>query len=558
LALEIAGARLADFEPGELAVRLRNREFLLGSRSQSGTVRHRTLRTAIDWSHDLLTDQERRVFRRVSIFPAPWTISAAEQVAGDPELDMLAVIALLAEKHLISPVTRLDNSSAFQMLDSLLEYGREQLADHREEERTRARHADYFADLAAEAERGIGTSDEAVWQEWVRSEHTNLRAALRYCRDHDDLRAALPLAAAIGWYWYFLGWLPAEGQREIDGVLAAADAAGADLLPADRLSGALLAGGILAGGTGRLGRADDHLRRSLALSEQVGDLRRCAIAHAFLGHGARREKKYDDAAAEYGIAGALYEQLHNPRGTAWSRHDLGVLALESGQLDEAAVCLAQAKEWFAEVGDSWALAWTLWSLSRVASLSGDRDTARSMLAEALERYVSVDNRRGIADCFADIASIAGGRGSHEACLKLLGAAKQLRGTVGPTDRPDDFPDLVAVHDRAEQALGVTASQRAERAGSTMPLGAATRLALEVVRPSPFGGVREGPLTARQREIATLVAQGQTNRRIARTLGIAEKTVEVHVSNIMERLGVRSRAEVAAHAVAALLHQHDAE
>jgi predicted ATPase/DNA-binding CsgD family transcriptional regulator len=562
LALEIAGARLTDFEPGELAVRLRNREFLLGSRSPSDTVRHRTLRTAIDWSHDLLSDQERLVFRRVSIFPAQWTVSAAEQVAGEPDMDMLAVTAMLTEKHLITPVTRVDGIGQFQMLDSLREYGREQLMSHGEEEQTRARHASYFSDLAAEAEAGFGTSDEAVWQEWVRLEHGNLRAALRYCRVHDDLAAGLPLAAAIGWYWYLVGYL-VEGQRDVDAVLAAADAAKADPLPGDRLAGALLVGGILAAGTGRLGRAGDLLRRSLALSEQVGDLRRGAIAHAFLGHVALRERRYDDAATEYRTAAAIFEQLDNPRGTAWSRHDLGVLALECGRLDEAATFLGQAREWFAAVGDSWALGWTLWSLSRVATRKGDEATARAMLAQALERYMSVDNWRGIADCLADVAImadvaiIAGDRGSCEVCLKLLAAAKQLRGTVGPPDRLDDFPDLTAVYERARHTLGVTAAQQAERAGSTMPLSAATRLALEVIRPShPTPGA--SPLTQRQRQIATLVAQGQTNRRIARNLGIAEKTVEVHLSNMMERLGVRSRAEVAAHAVTTLLNQRDGE
>jgi non-specific serine/threonine protein kinase len=442
------------------------------------------------------------------------------------------------------------------MLDSLREYGREQLTTHNEEEQTRARHATYFSDLAAQAEGGFGTSDEAVWQDWVRLEHGNLRAALRYCRVHDDLAAGLPLAAAIGWYWFGVGYL-VEGQRDVDAVLAAADAAKAEPLPGDRLGGALLVGGMLAGGTGHLGRAGDLLRRSLALSEQVGDRRRGAIAHAFLGHVARRERRYDDAATEYRTAATIYEQLHNPRGTAWSRHDLGVLALECGRLDEAATFLEWARDWFAAVGDSWALGWTLWSLSRVARRKGDQGAARAMLAEALERYVSVDNWRGIADCLADIAIIAGERGSDEVCLKLLAATKQLRGNVGPADPMDDFPDLTAMQERAQHALGVTAAQQAERAGSAMPLGVATRLALEVVRPS-HPTARQSPLTKRQRQIATLVAEGQTNRRIARTLGIAEKTVEVHVSNMMERLGVRSRAEVAAHAVATFLNQRGGE
>jgi non-specific serine/threonine protein kinase len=176
-----------------------------------------------------------------------------------------------------------------------------------------------------------------------------------------------------------------------------------------------------------------------------------------------------------------------------------------------------------------------------------------MLAEALERYVSVDNRRGIADCLSDIASIAGERGQPEVCVKLLAAAKKLRGTIGLPERQDEFPDLAAVHDRAEQALGVTATRRAEGAGSTMPLAVATGLALQVVCRSGQGA-GESPLTPRQRQIAGLVAAGQTNRRIARTLGIAEKTVEVHISNMMERLGAHSRAEVAAHAVSAFPQQ----
>lgn len=559
LALEVAAARLAQFDPAELAARLRNRQLLLDGGSRAGPGRHRTLRTAISWSHDLLPEEQRLLFRRVSVFPGPWTLVAAEAIVDEPGLDLLRATTALEEKNLLRRVTRADGSEAYGMLASLRQYAADELARHDEMDATKRRHSRYYADLAADAEAGFGTPDEALWWDWVGLEQSNLRSALTDSLERDDPVAALPLASAIGWFCYTRGHLD-RGYPELSRVVAAAPATEGEESAQSALAGALLISGILAGARHDLGRADDLLREAVAISERTGDPRRAAIAHAFLGHVARAGGDVVDAEAQHAAAAELYERAGNERGVAWSLHDLGLTALDRDQVDRAEELLTRAQDWFADAEDDWSLAWTRLGLAEAALASGSLPQAAQLFGDAFEGYVATGDFRGAAHCAIGSAAVRCEEGSSEAAARLLELAQVLKPSgdafalAATASRANDLQA------RVENALAAAGRGPAHRPpGDTH--GMSREAALDGVRgllaPEP-GAAEDSPLTPRQRQVAGLVAGGGTNRQIARALGITEKTVEVHLTQIMARLGARSRAQVATHAVRARLDHPAAE
>jgi predicted ATPase/DNA-binding CsgD family transcriptional regulator len=553
LAIEIAAARLRQYSPAELCVRLRSRGVLLDSRAESMLYRHESLRTAITWSHVQLPEVEKVFFRRVSVFPHSWTLATAEPVAGDPRLDVLAAATALVERSLLRrlPGAR-HEPDRYVMLDSLREYAAEQLAAHGETDDTRRRLVAYYSELAAQCEAGHGTEDEAIWYEWLTREHTNVSAALDWAQASGDLAGAVPLAAASGWYRYTHGEI-AEGTRELEPVL---DRLSTTPLPApddSRVAGLRMVAGILAYAREDVDHAGDLLNRALRTFEQLDDVRGCAICHAFLGHVARTGGRLAEARAQHQRAAEIFGRLGNPRGVAWARYDLGLAALEAGDLVEAETHFAAARAWFEARADEWPWpqAWSICGLAEVAAARRRHGAAARLYADALRHLAGSGDRRGVARCLTGIAAMAVERGELEPAARLVGAATALDRHEGLPPGGSGMLKPAAVRERLEAALGTARAERAVRAGTGIDLESAVVLAQSLVPDSTtIDTATASPLTDRQRQIATLVAQGSTNRQIARALGITEKTVEVHLANIMARIEAHSRAEVATHAVRA--------
>jgi non-specific serine/threonine protein kinase len=497
LALEVAAARLTQFEPGELAVRLHNRHLLLDAQLAPGG-RHRSLRAAIAWSHDLLGEPERRVFRRVAVFPAAWPLAAAEHVVADPDLDVVASVGSLVDKSLVRRVEGADGQEAFDLLDSLRRFGREKLATAEEEAAVERRFREYWALVATTSEAGMGTPDETFAVRWHADEVTNLRAALVAGIATGDLASALPVASVAGWHGYTHGSL--EEGRLVTDLVADVLASGADGVREDDLGGTVLVAGIICWARGELDDAAALLGRALAMAEAGHVVRRSAIAHAFLGHLARTSGDLDLAAAEHTLARSSFRALGNRIGDAWASHDLALVALGAGRVDDAARLLADALPVFEAEQDAWAVAWVGSGQAEVALRRHEWARAGELLVAALDVFVANGDQPRTAHCVALLTELATARGLGDHAGRLEAGLRH----------PGTLPALA----------------RSVAAAAAAP---------------------ESPLTPRQREVATMVAQGATNRQIARALGIADKTVEVHLAQIMHRLGVQNRAQVAAHA-----------
>jgi len=552
LAIELAAARLKVLTPGELVFRLGSRMDVLAGSTRDVPARQRALRSAIAWSYDLLESGERSLFRRLSVFAGSWTLTDAASVCGVPADDMLALAESLLDKSLIRRLPGDEETAEFSMLESLREFAAEQLASHGEAGETRARHAGHCAGLATQFEASVGLPEERTsWPRWGRH-HADLRAALDYYLDAGPDTRALPLAAALGWYHYTRGDL-GHGQAVVDRVLSP-DADWADLPPDDdgaavgAFAAVLLVGGILAWGGGQPRRAEDLLLRAREDSEQRGDMRRAAIACAFLGHVARAQGQWDASAEWHRRAAAGFHEGGNAQGEAWARHDLGLLARDRGDLDGAVTLLRASLREFRELHYQWAVAWSAWGLGTALCARGEPDEACPLLGEALRIYREVNDPRGVAQCLEALAQIASERAHYETAARLIGAAAALRALMAAPPPDAEQARTSAVERALARALGPEAADRLVQAGRSMPAQQAAELAMAVAvgsAPADPDRSRAVPLTRRERQVAALVASGRTNRQIGRALGISEKTAEVHLHHVMAKLEARSRAEVAA-------------
>ena len=533
LALELATARLKLFTAGELTFRLRHRMQLLTSGARDGPDRHRTLRAALTWSHDLLVPDERVLFRRLSVFVGGWTLEAAEQVCG--VADVVETTASLVDKSLVRRHTPAGAIAEFGLLESIREFAAERLDDQGETETIRAQHTRYYTAHAVRMEGLIGTGEEtlSVWK--IGTAERNLHAAFQHAWDNGRSDQALPLAAVLGWCLYTRGHI-GQGQATLDRALALADA-GPDRPPGPALAGALQIAAVLTVARGEFDRAEELLDRALRIVERFDDLRRRAFDSAFRGQVARARGDHAGAVAHHDRARALYARLGSAPGVAWSHYDLGLLDRRRGDVAGAIEHLEESLAQFRDTGYAWAVGCVAWALATVELRRGRVEKAAALLAEALDEVEAAGDGRGLAQTLEATAGVACEQGAYRSAGQLLGAAAVLRERLAAPLPDEDRGAHHALSQQVRQALGPDEADRARSSGRRLSNAQVGAIARRVLRASQ--------LTPREQQVARLIASGRTNRQIGRELGIAEKTTEVHVHHIIGKLGARCRSEVAA-------------
>lgn len=526
LAYELVAPHLKAFSPRELADRLGDRFALAAVGPRDLPERHRTLRTAIGWSHDLLPRPARAVFRRASAFAGPWTARDAAAVCLAPEdagLDIHGVLLGLVDRSLLGTVARPDGATGYAMLDSVRAFAAEALAAADDAHATSGRHTAHFTEVARLAEAGFGTPEEAEAFR-VTAHRLDLEAAGARALGAGDLEAAAWLAAICGW----AGYLSGDSQVELVHRVLGAELSGVSSAACTALH---LAAGLTAYDRGRPD-AGDHLGAAARAAAAADDRRREAIARAFLGHVARRAGRLDEAAAHYRSAGDYFTSVANARGTAWNHYDRGLLARDRGLPDDAIALLQRAAGDFRDLDHPWATACAALALGRVLAESRDVEAGRDHLLDALELFRTWGDLRGVAACLEAVAELATGHGEHADAARLLGAAARLH--------PAQVADRSSTRDLRESlrgALGDRVAQRLSDAGGRLGVDEVVALAQSTLA---------GPeLSPRERQVVAHLAAGATNRQAGRALGIHERTVETHVAHIMAKLGARSRAEIAA-------------
>jgi predicted ATPase/class 3 adenylate cyclase/DNA-binding CsgD family transcriptional regulator len=576
LAIELAAARVEALGVAQLADRLGDRFALLADADRLAAGRHRSLAATVEWSYRLLDGHERRVFRVVSVFPGPFTLEAAEAVAGADAGP--AVLHLVDCSLLVPPRPGADGRSRYGMLETLRAYGAGLLAGAGEEAGAAAALAGYALGAAEEAAAGLRTSTgEVAAARWLDAEDATMVQVLAWAMDH-DAAAAVRLAVALAPWWLLRGraqegypllraaadraepgsdeWCAARywlGQIALDapdmaGALdhftAVRDAIG-DRGPSRALAACLAGRADTLQHMGQLAEAAAEARRSLALAREIGDPAAEALALLCLGLAAWYADDTDDALQLYRQARQIPADI--PGWIARMCSELLAVALaEAGDLAAAERACADALARSREAGDLQSLSALLDTMARLDLQAGRVEDAAAHLHEALQIIVRTGSWHGLISVLSRCGYLCAATGRRAGAVTAWTACNTQSwgdGSVADTARGARFRETLRA---ARQALGEARARAAEDRGAAMSPATAAEYALLITAPGPEQPENPrvlGQLSARERELVTLIAQGRTNAQIAAQLSISIHTVGSHLDRIRDKTGCRRRADL---------------
>ena len=421
LALELAAARVKALSPAQLLERLEQRLPLLTGGARDAPERQQTLRATIEWSYELLADEEKLRFARLAVFRGGCTLEAAGEVV-DASLDTLQS---LVDKSLLR-----HSQERFWMLETIREYAAERLEIRGDGETVRQRHADYFLRLAEEAEPHLTGSQQAPWLERLDHEHDNFRLCLDWLRHAGRGSEELRLVGALMRFWYLRGHLR-EGSSRCEEALAAHDDQSQPRLKA------LFGVGLLAHRLGDYEGSDAIMQERLELARRLEDAEAVASSMNGIGMAAQRRGDYERAAAAYREAG----ELARAGGFVWflgvATGNLGDVLMEHGDYAQARTCFEEALGIFRELGDERKVAEGVVNLGFLAAREGRSDEAEALLREGLEYARPLVDKELAIWCLGELAALAVAKGDAERAARLTGAIETLREETGHAALPEE-------------------------------------------------------------------------------------------------------------------------
>jgi non-specific serine/threonine protein kinase len=429
LAIELAAARVGHLPLAALLMRLERRLPLLTGGPLDQPARLRTMRDAIAWSHDLLAPDEQRLYRRLAVFVGGCTLEAAEYV-GRAETDgsswphpVLDGLAALVGKSLLWQDAQADEPR-YRMLETIREYGLEQLTASDEAEAVRRRHAEWCLTLAEQSHAGIPGPDQRPWLERSEVEHDNFRSALAWLLEQGDVEAAQRLTGALHRFWYVAGHL-SEGRIWAERALAG----GPPTPPATRAR-ALLAAGWLAWAQGDHVQAVDRVQPSLIAFRELDQTSGIAEGLYVLGMVAEDRGDYPQATALLTEALGLFRALGATPWVGFLLNALGLVTYEQGDGERATAFFAEALEQFRAAGETSGTAYALTNLGKIALAAGDFDQAAARYRESLALRKELGEPVSLAGCLRGLAIVAASSGQPGVAARLFGAAESLRERIG--------------------------------------------------------------------------------------------------------------------------------
>ncbi|GAA4830454.1 LuxR family transcriptional regulator [Saccharopolyspora rosea] len=544
LAIELAAVRLRSLSPQQLEERLSERYDLLTEGRRGAPARQQTLRALIDWSYDLASEQDRLAWARVSVFSGSFDLEAAEHVVADglSEGDVLGAVHSLVDKSVLLR-EEAGGEVRFRLPHTLREYGQEKLVAFGEHEEVRQRHRAWFADLVDRFAADWLGDGQVAWVHRLRKDQDNLRLALHTATASPKTAgSALRMATALGQYWGIRG-LNGEARHWLDQALAVATADNPERARALRASAwfALLQGDLAA--------ANPLLEQATVVATQRGDEVEKAHVIWTRGMAALFTADLDQADALVTDALSRFRKHDCEVGELAALFALGLVKGLGDEYETGMALLAECVRRTGERGELFWRAYALWGSAQLDLRHEELERAETSAKEALRLQRRLDNRLAMAFSTDTLAWIAQRQGRNDRAARLFGAAAAFWDAVRAA--PAFYATFAAGHaEHAEQAravLGEQAYQEAFDRGHAMTFPHAIDYALEVkrhARPRTDDNVHPMPLTRRERQIAELVAQGNTNKEIAEGLVIAQRTVEGHVQNILTKLDFSSRAQIA--------------
>jgi predicted ATPase/DNA-binding CsgD family transcriptional regulator len=539
LAIELAAARSSDLPPAALRARLERRLPLLTGGPRDVPQRLRTMRDAIAWSYDLLSEEQRAMFRRLAVFTGGATLEAAAAVAGGGE-DVLDGISSLVASSLLRRETEPGGEPRYLMLETLREFGLERLEAAGEDAEIRRRHADFFIAFGEQGHpkhfgpfTGI---DRRLLQ--LEDEQPNLRAALAFMADTGDADGVLRLAGALALFWMRRGHLR-EGPRWLEWALAHTP----EVQTGARCR-ALAGLGSLRVAQGEYEQAESLARAALAIAEAIDDQEIAAHAIHVLGLVAEAQQRWEDAEALFTDALARYRVLDEWVSEAVVLQLLSGVVYNRGNPDLATQHADASLTRFRTLGYASGTAMALGRLARLARERGDAHEAAMAYHEALGLSASRNDHWYIMLALAGLTELASAHRQASAAATLLGSIDALVQDAGGAL----LPSARVNYDRATTATGAALGEKRfaalRAAGRQLALVEVFAIAAAVAVPAGTAG---NVLTLREHDVLRLVAQARTDREIAAALFLSPRTVNAHVASILGKLGVANRRAAAARA-----------
>jgi predicted ATPase len=515
LAIELAAARTKVLSPSAILDRLQSRLQLLTGGALDLPERQQTLRNAIDWSHDLLSDAEQRLFRRLSVFVGGCILEAAEAVCNtsrDLGIDLFEGLSSLVDKNLVQRVDRCEAEPRFAMLETIREYALECLSDSGELPAARRAHAAYCLVVAEEGNPELSSADRARWLVQCDVEIDNFRSALNWLFQVPDLDWGLRLCVALFRFWDMREHIT-EGRTRLEMILRLAGTE----RPKERAR-VLLFVGALATAQGDYPAANNFLEQGLSLYEELGDESGIAASLNALAVSARDRGDYssaqgnferslacwrmlsdrlaiarclhnladvvkvrgDYARARWALreAADIFEELGDRNGAAWAINQQGDIARAQADLSGARGFYQRALAAFREAGDPWGSARSLTDLGNIDCEQGEHSSANAAYREALEIFAGLGHRRGTARALEGSAVLALAQGHAPRALTLAAAAAHLRWLISAPLPQAEQAKLDRALLPAWKSLGETEGKDAWAQGAAMNMEKAIKYSLE--------------------------------------------------------------------------------
>jgi predicted ATPase/DNA-binding CsgD family transcriptional regulator len=545
LAIELAAVRLRVLSAEQILDRLEDRFQLLTAGKRDGPARHQTLRAAVEWSFGLCSDSERLLWARCSVFAGEFDLEAAESVCAGDGLaagDVLTGVAQLVDQSVLAREADAGGRARYRLLETIRQFGAEQLASTGEAESLQRRHRDYYLRLAEQSDSDSCGPRQDQWMARLQAERANFWAALDYCMTTPgEAKMGLRLAAALWFYWIGCGYVR-DGGYWLGRALAA------DGEPSPERARALWTAGWNSFLQGEHAASTALLEQARDLAGQLGDENALTYATLFLGNTAAFGARPEEGLALLGEARAQLTRSGQWTAPGLLSFTASVQALSMlGRMDQAVALHDECQAISESLGERWALSWLKWNLSVGWWAAGDLRSAEASAAEALRLKRSLGDQLGIPFCLELLSWVAGADGEPGRAAVIFGAVQDLWQRIG---RPLAAGEpLVAWSEQAKARvlsdLGSRAHETARKQGAGMRQGDVIAFALREKAPSDGTTPAVAPrLTRREQEVAGLVAAGLSNKDIASRLVISLRTAEGHIEHILTKLGFNSRAQIA--------------
>ncbi len=595
LAIELAAALVPTLSVDVIAQRLDHALQLLvvGNRV---VPRQETLRATIDWSYDLLGDPERQVMRRLAVFAGSFSVEAVEDVIPDDESTAASVLASLSRLVDASLVVASSGASGsrYRLLEPVRQYAMEKLNGSGERDAVYRRHASFFLALADKFEPVARIGRRGTWRQTIEDDLDNFRAALEWGVQSDSTEAwetRARLAAGLRWFWVRAARV-GEGREWLERATATSDR-----LSRRTRAKVTSSAGLIAWLSGDEAAARRWLEEGADLHDDLGDIAerafdlaiRCMVDEPgdVTGESETRldesERLFTRIGDDWGLAivqqvralrtlrrgDSISSREHLERALVLFRevgdgffvaqvlNSLGDVARELGEAGRAAARYRESLEEFQLVGQRAGIPSILHNLAHVSLHQGDFRRAAELFRDSLNLFHQQGDRRGVAECLAGLAGTVSDQQPRRAAW-LIGAADGLLDAIGATMWPSNQKAYQNTVLTARTRIDASTLEAELLAGRTAAWSDVTACVNEIVTeprrahrqssPSPSANEPDS-LTPRERDVAALVARGMTNRQIADTLVISSGTATLHVKRILSKLGVTSRAAIAAWAIA---------